>query len=400
MPLEDYKRYGRQMISENFGLPGQLRLRSARVLVVGAGGLGCPALQYLAAAGIGMIGVVDPDQVDISNLQRQVLHTTAREGWPKALSAKAAMEAINPAIQVIPHIIFLNSSNALPLFASYDLILDCTDNPQTRYLISDACVALGKPLISGAAIRYDGQLCVYNLPLRLADSEDERGPCYRCLWPVPPKQEEVGTCEEVGVLGTVTGVIGVLQAQAAIQLLAGLGPYAPEEKAVPTLLTYSALGNPMFRSLKLRPRRKDCLACGREGGARELVEEGDYVAFCGGAREDLEETGRRTGETRVEVQELQRRREGAVILDVRSKEEFSICHLPEASNVPLKTLLRDPLAYIPPGRDMYVLCKLGNDSQVAAHALRTALGNSAQVKDVVGGLRAWSKEIDITFPMY
>ncbi|KZT62508.1 hypothetical protein CALCODRAFT_479097 [Calocera cornea HHB12733] len=397
MPLEDYKRYGRQMILEDFGLPAQLKLRSARVLVVGAGGLGCPALQYLAAAGVGTIGIVDPDDVDVSNLHRQVLHTSARQGWPKALSAKAALEAINPTLYIIPHITSLNSTNALPIISSYDIVLDCTDNPATRYLISDACIALDKSLVSGAAIRYDGQLSVYNLPLQSGG----RGPCYRCLWPTPPKQEEIGTCEEVGVLGPVTGVIGVLQAQTAIQLVAELGPYASSETATPTLLIFSALGSPMFRSLKVRPRRKDCPACGREGGARELVERGEYVAFCGGVREDLEATGKRDGEERVGVEVLEARRGEVDVLDVRSKEEFSICHLPGARNVPLGTLIRDPLAQLSPGKETYVVCKLGNDSQVAACALRTVLGADAdRVKDVVGGLRAWSTEVDPSFPMY
>jgi len=397
MPLEDYKRYGRQMILEDFGLPPQLKLRSASVLVVGAGGLGCPALQYLAAAGVGTIGIVDPDEVDISNLHRQVLHAFSRQGWPKALSAKAALQAINPTLHIIPHITSLNSTNALSMFSSYDIILDCTDNPPTRYLISDACVALNKPLVSGGAIRFDGQMCVYNLPLQ----SGERGPCYRCLWPIPPTQDEVGTCEEVGVLGTVTGVIGVLQAQTAIQLIAGLGSYAATENVAPTLLTYSALTSPMFRSLKLRPRRKDCPACGREGGARELVEQGDYVSFCGGAREDLEASGKRMGQERVDVRELEARRQEVDVLDVRSKEEFSICHLPEARNIPLRTLLRDPLAHLLPGKETYVVCKLGNDSQVAARALRSGLGADAdKVKDIVGGLRAWSKEVDPSFPMY
>ncbi|KZO95344.1 hypothetical protein CALVIDRAFT_516108 [Calocera viscosa TUFC12733] len=397
MPLEDYKRYGRQMILEDFGLPAQLKLRNARVLVIGAGGLGCPALQYLAAAGIGTIGIVDPDEVDVSNLHRQVLHTSLRQGWPKVLSAKAAIESINPAVHVIPHITSLNSTNAFPVISSYDIVLDCTDNPPTRYLISDACVALDKPLVSGAAIRYDGQLCVYNLPLQSGD----RGPCYRCLWPTPPRQEEVGTCEEIGVLGTVTGMIGVLQAQTAIQLIVGLGPYAPNEVGVPTLLIYSALASPMFRSLKIRPKRNDCPACGREGGARELVEKGEYVALCGGMREDLEGSGKRKGQGRVGVKELEARRAEVDVLDVRSKEEFSICHLPEAHHVPLNTLLHDPLAQLSPGKDTYVMCKLGNDSQVAARALRDALGSGAdRVKDVVGGLRAWSREVDQSFPMY
>ncbi|TFK86712.1 hypothetical protein K466DRAFT_663574 [Polyporus arcularius HHB13444] len=404
LPLEDYRRYGRQMILDGFGLGGQIKLHQASVVVVGAGGLGCPALQYLAAAGIGTIGIVDHDTVEMSNLQRQVLHTEARVGVPKALSAAEAIKQLNSRVKVKPVTDALTAANALELLAPYDLILDCTDNLPTRYLLSDTAVRLGKPLVSGAAQQFEGQLCTYNLPLKSdpAGSAEEpgRGPCFRCLFPKPPAPEMAGSCEELGVLGAVTGVIGNLQALEAVKILTGL------YDGKPSLLMFSALGMPPFRSVKLRSRRAACPACGVEGETVGKIEETDYVAFCGGERPDWVARGlvEGTEDSRIRAKELKMALDDAErrprILDVRPRTEFGICHIPGSTNVPIKELLSNPDAgWTADEETVYVVCRLGNDSQLAVDALRNA-GRKGVVKDLVGGLRAWAQEVDESFPIY
>ncbi|KAG8954259.1 Urmylation protein [Tulasnella sp. 424] len=389
MTLSEYRRYGRQMILEGIGLPGQLKLKNASVLVVGAGGLGCPAIQYLAAAGVGTLGIVDHDIVELSNLQRQILHSDATIGVAKAQSAKAAAERLQPLIKVVPHVCSLDPINARDILSKYDIILDCTDNLPTRYLLSDTAVLVGKPLVSGAALKFDGQLCVYNL--------GSAGPCYRCIFPKPPKRDGEGSCEEVGVLGVVTGVIGTLQAMEAIKIITGL------HDEQPSLLIFSALSSPSFRTMKLRGRRPNCPSCGGDPSMRDrFVGEQDYVAFCGGETPDLEETGKIDISGRIKPQALadSLKETNATIIDVRSPTEFSICHLPGSINVPLSLLEREPANHISQASDTFVVCRLGNDSQIAASVLRSVSGDSAKVYDLVGGLRAWSKEVNPLFPIY
>ncbi|KAH9902517.1 hypothetical protein C8Q73DRAFT_633504 [Cubamyces lactineus] len=405
LPLPDYRRYGRQMILEGFGLEGQIKLQKASVVVVGAGGLGCPALQYLAAAGVGTLGIIDHDHVEISNLQRQVLHTESRVGMPKVLSAAEAIKQMNSRIQVNPVTTALNSTNALELLAPYDLILDCTDNLPTRYLLSDTAVKLGKPLVSGAAQQFEGQLCTYNLPLKTSgqDQVHERGPCFRCLFPKPPAPEMAGSCEELGILGAVTGVIGNLQALEAIKILTGL------HDGKPSLLMFSALGTPPFRSVKLRARTASCPACGVEGEKSGKIEETDYVAFCGGERPDWVSRGlvAEDPQKRIHAKELKEALEqpqcAVKILDVRPRTEFGICHLPGSINIPIKELLTNPRQFVEgltsEEANVYVVCRLGNDSQLAVDAL-SEVSKTAVLKDLVGGLRAWSKEVDSNFPIY
>ncbi|KAH9838788.1 uncharacterized protein C8Q71DRAFT_752867 [Rhodofomes roseus] len=417
LPLDEYSRYGRQMILSGFGLPAQLRLRQSSVVIVGAGGLGCPALQYLAAAGVGNIAIVDHDTVEMSNLHRQVLHTEARAGTPKALSAADAIKQINSHINAVPIVEALAPTNASKLLAPYDLILDCTDNMPTRYLLSDTAVRLGKPLISGAAQQLDGQLCVYNLPL--SDASQSRGPCFRCLFPKPPAPENVGSCEALGVLGPVTGVIGVLQAMEAIKIITGL------HDRKPTMLMYSAFATPPFRSIKLRTRQPTCTACGtlHESEWAGKIDETDYVAFCGGPRPDWLARGVEGAddrEKRISAKELHDALSTAGrrvrIIDVRPPTEFGICYLPGSTNIPLNQLVADPSSkdrsILSGGSDVhlvshederpeetYVVCRLGNDSQIAADALRAASVGGV-VKDLVGGLRAWATEVDPNFPVY
>ncbi|KAI0759563.1 hypothetical protein BD413DRAFT_596195 [Trametes elegans] len=408
LPPADYRRYGRQMILQGFGLQGQVKLQKASVMVIGAGGLGCPALQYLAAAGVGTIGIVDHDTVEMSNLQRQILHTEARVGMPKVLSAAEAIRNINSRVQVHTHTTALSSTNAAELLAPYDLILDCTDNLPTRYLLSDAAVRLGKPLVSGAAQQFEGQLCAYNLPLRPpADGQEcdaTRGPCFRCLFPKPPAPELIGSCEELGVLGAVTGVIGNLQALEAIKIITGL------HDGKPSLLMYSALSVPPFRSVKLRARRATCPACGIEGEKAGTIAQTDYVAFCGGERPDWVSRGLVDGDSqhRIRARELKETLDAGrpvCILDVRPRTEFGICHLSGSINVPIKELLADPnqstseLSESGDTPEIYVVCRLGNDSQLAVDALERA-GKGGVLKDLVGGLRAWAREVDSDFPIY
>ncbi|OSX59064.1 hypothetical protein POSPLADRAFT_1152237 [Postia placenta MAD-698-R-SB12] len=394
LPLEDYQRYGRQMILNGFGLPGQLKLQHASVAVVGAGGLGCPALQYLAAAGVGRIGIIDHDRVELSNLQRQILHTEARVGMHKALSAAEALKQINSRVQVDAHTTALTPANAAALLAPYDLVLDCTDNLPTRYLLSDTAVRLRRALVSGAAQQLDGQLCVYNLG-------PGAGPCFRCLFPRAPAPEAAGSCAELGVLGAVTGVVGALQAAEAVKLLTGL------HDGKPTMLMYSALGAPPFRSIKLRARRPTCAACGAEGERVGRIEETDYVAFCGGARPDWVARGLAEGrpDSRVRATELKRVLDSGKhvrVIDVRPPTEFGICRLPGSMNIPIKELVANPSQSVlgdEEDTETYVVCRLGNDSQLAVEALRNANARGT-VKDVIGGLRAWAKEVDEAFPVY
>ncbi|KAH9972728.1 hypothetical protein BGW80DRAFT_1474576 [Lactifluus volemus] len=356
LPLDDYKRYGRQMILDGIGLPGQVKLQQAAVVVVGAGGLGCPALQYLACAGVGRIGIIDHDVVELSNLQRQTLHTESRLGKPKAESAAFALKQINSRLQVEAITGALAPTNARSLLGSYDVILDCTDNRRA-------------------------------------------GPLLSLLVPQSPVSGSSPTCEETGILGAVTGVIGSLQALEAIRIIVGL------HDGQPSLLVYSALGMPPFRSIKLRKRRTTCSACGVEGQRVGKIEDTDYVQFCGGARPDWVTLGLKSGhpEWRITANELRDtiKSKPIRILDVRPKTEFEICHLPSSIHVPLHDIVANPVDYLSLEFETYVVCRLGNDSQIAAEALRDAQPNTACViKDLVGGLRAWSRDVDPEFPLY
>ncbi|KAF9452326.1 hypothetical protein P691DRAFT_772321 [Macrolepiota fuliginosa MF-IS2] len=392
LPLLDYQRYGRQMILDGFGLSGQVKLKQSSVIVVGAGGLGCPALQYLAAAGVGTIGIVDDDIVELSNLQRQILHSESSLGIPKAESAASSIKRINSTVQVDVITSRLTPKNALEVLGKYDLILDCTDNAPTRYLLSDVAVYLRKPLISGAAQKFEGQMTVYNL--------GPDGPCYRCLFPKPPAQEVVGTCEETGILGAVTGIIGNLQALEAIKLITGL------HDKKPSLLLYSALGTPPFRSIKLRSRKSNCPACAMEGFGSDTIAETDYVQACGGPRPDWVGRGLVNGIAghRATVKDLKKFLDSGQdinLLDVRPSTEFGICQLQSSRSVPLHELAAEPDQYLPEDAKTptFIVCRLGNDSQIAAEAMR-GMRPGLCIQDVVGGLRAWSKEIDDSFPIY
>lgn len=382
------------MILDGFGLGAQLKLRDSKIVVVGAGGLGCPALQHLATVGVGTLGVVDHDRVELSNLHRQILHTEARIGKYKAESAAMAIQELNSSTVVNVYTTMLTSQNAKDILSQYDIILDCTDNAPTRYLLSDVSVTLGKPLVSGAAMKYEGQVCTYNL--------GPNGPCYRCIFPKPPSPDLVGTCEESGVLGVVTGIIGSLQALEAIKLAIG------QHEGKPSLLLFSAMGLPPFRSVKLRAKRPQCPACGTEASSAK-IKETDYVAFCGGLPTDWEAKGLVSDGTQSRMRPSELRDALAMpeaawkILDVRSPAEFSICHLANSQNVPLSQLLHDPLAHLPAQSNVAIVCRLGNDSQIAAKALNEmaiSRDSTQRITDMIGGLRAWSREVDPMFPIY
>ncbi|ORX46302.1 hypothetical protein DM01DRAFT_330557 [Hesseltinella vesiculosa] len=307
----EIKRYGRQLILPKWGKPR-------------AGGLGAPAALYLGAAGIGKLGIVDHDDVDSSNLHRQVIHTEVKEGMNKAVSAKLAIKAINSQCIVQTYPVSMERSNALEIIQDYDLVLDCTDNVATRYMLNDAAVLLGKPLVSGSALRYDGQLAVYNY---------QGGPCYRCLHPVPPPPETVGRCSDNGVLGAVPGVIGILQALEAIKVITGL------HSGEPSFLIFSALSIPMFRTMKLRNKKSNCPACGDNPTITHLI---DYVEFCGSEATDKGISQSLLAmDERVSVKEYHsfvNSGQPHLLVDVRPSLQIDICSLPHSVNIPIDEL--------------------------------------------------------------
>ncbi|KAG2219854.1 hypothetical protein INT45_000741 [Circinella minor] len=388
---EEIRRFGRQLILPEFGPEGQLKLRNSSILVVGAGGLGAPAILYLGAGGIGKLGIVDHDDVDISNLHRQVIHKERTQGMNKAVSAMLAVHEIHPQCHVTPYPILLDSSNALSLIKQYDVVLDATDNVATRYLLNDACVLAGKPLVSGSALRMDGQLTVYN---------HNGGPCYRCIHPVPPPPETVTNCSDGGVLGVIPGVIGILQALEAIKIVAGL----TENQTSHSFLIFNGCYSPMFRSIKLRGKKENCLVCGENPTITELI---DYVEFCGSGATDKEASlFVLKPEERINVQQYKKvveNKESHLLLDVRSPVQFKICSLPNSISIPLDKLesqlpgLREQIEK-QKAENVYVVCRLGNDSQLAVQMLQKY--GIMNVQDITGGLYKWATDIDTSFPIY
>lgn len=403
---DEILRYSRQLVLPELGVHGQLRLATASVLVVGCGGLGCPLAQYLAAAGVGRLGLVDYDVVETSNLARQVLHGEALAGQAKVFSAAASLRRLNSAVECVPYAQALTPATALDLVRRYDVVADCSDNVPTRYLVSDACVLAGRPLVSASALRFEGQITVYHY---------DGGPCYRCLFPQPPPAETVTSCADGGVLGVVTGVLGCLQALEVLKIAAGMGPSYSG-----SLLLFDALGG-HFRCIRLRSRRPDCAACGERPTVTDLQ---DYEAFCGSSATDKCRSLRLLSpEERVSVSDYKRLLDSGsphLLLDVRPQVEVDICRLPHALHIPLKHLeRRDGKSLkllgeaIQEGRQgaqegaalpIYVICKLGNDSQKAVKILQSLTAipelGSLAVQDVVGGLMAWAAKVDETFPQY
>ena len=376
---EEVARYSRHLIMPEVGVEGQLKLKAARVLCIGAGGLGSPVALYLAAAGVGTLGIVDFDEVDFSNLQRQIIHGTPDVGRPKLESARARLAALNPEVTVVPHAVALSSRNALGLFADYDLVVDGTDNFPTRYLVNDACVLSGKPNVYGSISRFEGQASVFAAP---------DGPCYRCMFPEPPPPGLVPSCAEGGVLGILPGVVGTLQATEAIKLILGVG-----EPLIGRFLLFDAL-KMRFRELKVR-RDPDCPVCGESPTVTELI---DYEQFCGVAPAAPPVPAPAGDEVTVtELKARMDRGDDFLLLDVRETREFEICRIPGSVLIPLGELATR-LAELGGRDDLVVHCKSGVRSGKAVALLREAGIGGA--RNLQGGILAWIDQIDPTLPKY
>src|SRR5438552_892910 len=340
LPPQEVARYSRHLIMPEVGMDGQKRLKAASILLIGAGGLGSPLGLYLAAAGVGRIGIVDFDVVDFSNLQRQVLHGTPDVGRPKLQSAKDRLQAINPEVQIDLYETRLSSANAMSILAPYDLVIDGTDNFPTRYLVNDACVLLKKPNVYGSIFRFDGQASVFFPP---------HGPCYRCLYPEPPPPGEVPSCAEGGVLGILPGLIGCIQATEGIKLLLGKG-----SPMIGRLLLYDAL-QMSFQEFKVR-RNPRCPICGDNPTIKQLI---DYEQFCGMRGQEGPAAAADGWETTVdELKARLDRQEKVFILDVRNPEEYQICRIPGSVLIPLPELPQR-LGELDSGKEIVVHCKSG-----------------------------------------
>lgn len=415
---EEYSRYGRQMIVPCFGIKGQLRLRSASVLIVGVGGLGCPAATYLAAAGIGNIGLVDGDTVDLSNLHRQIIHSSSTIGMNKVDSALHFLKRLNPHCRYDTYATHLTPQNAEEITSKYDLVLDCTDHPTSRYLISDISSILQKPLISASALRSDGQLLTLNWP-SLPTGDENGGPCYRCVFPKPPPTGSVINCGEGGIIGPVVGVMGVLQALEAIKILSKgkiLNSVDSEQKgAEPTMLIFSGNAGLQFRTVRLKGRRKDCMTCSDQAVVSlEKLRNGDmnYHLFCGiiPSPTAVLETKHRLQASQYAIQKNEGREH--LLVDVREKVQFDICNLPGSINVPFSKFQQQCIRslednekpdWLPESLSLqapiYIICRSGNDSQIVTKELIES-GFHRSVKDVVGGFKAWTEQVDPSWPKY
>ncbi len=375
---EEFRRYSRHLVLPHVGIAGQEKLKAASVLIIGAGGLGSPVALYLAAAGVGRLGLVDFDVVDESNLQRQILHKTQNVGRPKLASAREAIQAINPHVQVDLHETRFTSDNAMQIAADYDVIIDGTDNFPTRYLVNDVCVLLDRPNIYGSVYRFEGQASVFWA---------RRGPCYRCLYPAPPPPELVPSCAVGGVLGILPGLIGTIQATEAVKLILEEG-----EPLIGRLLLYDAL-TMRFQELRLR-KNPDCPICGPNRTIHAPI---DYHEFCGvpGAEEDVSVPP----EWEVTPKELaeKRRSQNITILDVREPMEWEIGHIDGAVQIPLRELSAR-LHELDREREVVAYCRSGQRSAMALRILREA--GFTKARHLRGGLLAWRDEIDPSIPPY
>jgi molybdopterin/thiamine biosynthesis adenylyltransferase/rhodanese-related sulfurtransferase len=380
LTVDEVRRYSRHLIIPEIGMTGQKRLKNAKVLCVGAGGLGSPALLYLAAAGVGTLGIVDFDVVDESNLQRQIIHGQSDIGRPKAESARDSVKEINPNVNVVLHETHLDSDNALEIFAQYDLIVDGTDNFATRYLVNDACVLLGKPYVWGSIYRFDGQASVFWA---------EYGPCYRCLYPEPPPPGMVPSCAEGGVLGVLCASIGSIQVNEAIKVITGIG-----EPLAGRLMIYDAL-EMSYRSLQVR-KDPECPVCGKNPTITELI---DYEAFCGAVSEDAQKAASGSTITAAELKEMLDSDEGVFLVDVREPNEYEIVSIPGSVLIPKDQFLSGAaLERLPQDQRIVLHCKSG-----ARSAECLAVVKNAGFSDAVhlgGGVLGWIKQVDPSLPVY
>jgi len=375
---DEVLRYSRHLIMPEVGMEGQLKLKAAKVLLVGAGGLGAPLGLYLAAAGVGRIGIVDFDVVDFTNLQRQVIHGTSDVGRKKLDSAADRMIEINPYVTIDKHEVALSSDNALDILKDYDLVVDGTDNFPTRYLVNDACVLLGKPNVYGSIFRFEGQATVFAY---------QGGPCYRCLYPEPPPPGLVPSCAEGGVLGILPGTIGLIQATETVKLILGIG-----EPLVGRLLLYDALAM-RFRELKLR-KNPECPVCGEHPTVTKLI---DYQQFCGIPSQPAAAETFEGDIDPVEVKAKIDRHDPFVLIDVREPFEYKIGNIPYARLIPLGELPKR-LSEFNPDAEIVAHCKSGARSAKAVALLKQA--GFRKVRNMKGGILAWSDKVDPSVPKY
>lgn len=402
---KDYiARYSRQLILSELGVKGNMALAHTSVLIVGCGGLGCPAAIYLAGAGVGRLGLLDHDIVELNNLHRQILHGEANAEMKtlKAVSAAYSCRKLNTGVTCDVHCAVLSSDNALDIVRRYDIVVDATDNVATRYLLNDACVLSGRPLVSGGALRFEGQLTLYNF---------QGSPCYRCLYPQAPPTEMVTNCSDAGVLGPIVGVIGSLQAVEVIKIATGIG-----RTFAGRLVLYDGLDG-MFRCVKLRGRQKNCAVCGDSPTITSLI---DYKNFCGAAAGDkCRNLNILPPSERISASDYAAYVKSGkyhLLVDVRMPVELEITKLPTTThNVPmdefarpeqcssLLNALQDDIhrqAADAEPLPLFVVCRRGNDSQLAVQKLQTLFSALVTVKDIIGGLTAWSNEVDKNFPIY
>ncbi|MDX1510596.1 MAG: molybdopterin-synthase adenylyltransferase MoeB [Nitriliruptorales bacterium] len=376
---DEIARYSRHLIIPDVAMEGQERLKASRVLLVGTGGLGSPLALYLAAAGVGTIGIVDNDVVDVSNLQRQIIHRQSTLGVSKVDSAEAAIKDVNPHVNVVKHETYLNSSNALDIIADYDLVIDGTDNFPTRYLVNDACVLLGKPNVYGSIFRFEGQLSVFWA---------EEGPCYRCMFPEPPPPGMVPNCAEGGVLGVICGTIGSAQATEGIKLLTGIG-----DPMIGRLGLYDALEQ-RWMHVKVT-KDPDCPVCGENPTVTELI---DYEEFCGVPahdREDEYETYDQVELLPNEYAEIASKPD-VILLDVREPHELEISRVEGSLDIP-KDDLPSRLSELDPTAEYVVMCKSGMRSAESAHLLR---GAGFKARNLRGGINLYARQVDPSIPQY
>jgi len=378
---DEVRRYSRHLIMPEVGVEGQRKIKQAKVLCVGAGGLGSPAALYLAAAGVGTLGLIDYDTVDFSNLQRQVLYSTSDVGRPKLQAAQDRLQGLNPNIKVVKHETMLNSGNALDIFKDYDIIVDGADNFPTRYLTNDACVLLNKPNVYGSIFRFDGQISIF---------ATKQGPCYRCLYPEPPPPGLVPSCAEGGVLGVLPGVVGTIQATEAIKLIIGQG-----DPLVGRLLLFDAL-QMKFRTLTLR-KDPECPICGDNPTVKQLI---DYEVFCGitpAVKAADKGTIAAEFETNVETLKDRLAKRDVFLLDVREPREWDIARIDGATLIPLGELPKR-LSEVPRDQDVIVQCKSGVRSAKAVNLLREQ--GFTRVKNLKGGILDWIDRIDPSLHRY
>ena len=380
LSVDEVRRYSRHLIIPDVGMTGQKRLKNARVLAVGAGGLGSPVLMYLAAAGVGTMGVVDFDVVDESNLQRQVIHGQSDVGRSKAESARDSIRETNPLVDVRLHRERLDSSNVMELFAQYDLVVDGTDNFATRYLVNDACVFLGLPYVWGSIYRFDGQASVFWA---------EHGPCYRCLYPEPPPPGMVPSCAEGGVLGVLCASVGAIQATEAVKLVTGVG-----ESLLGSLVVYDALE---AETTKIRVRKDpECAVCGKNPTVTELI---DYEAFCGTVSTEAQEAAQGSTLTVHELKAMMDRGEDFQLVDVREPNEYEINRIPGSVLVPKGDILSgEALASLPQDKPVVLHCKSGVRSAEALAALKDA--GFSDATHLQGGILSWINQVDPSQPVY